>query len=755
MGGTNPQGSTIGVNSRYLTRDGQPWLPVMGEFHFARYPRAQWEEELVKMKAGGITIVSTYVFWIYHEESEGQFDWSGDRDLRAFVALCSKHGLLCYPRIGPWAHGEVRNGGLPDWLLARCGPHVREDAEPYLTYVRRYYAEIARQLRGLLWKDGGPVIGVQLDNELRNNPGHILTLKRMALELGLDVPLYTMTGWDGARIPPGGEVIPLFGGYPDGFWIKGVADWDRAGRRQYFFGLGHDDSTVGDDLKRLPGAADPALLSPFPYGACEIGGGIEVSYRRRPALTADDVAAEALVKLGSGSNLQGYYVYQGGANQLGRLSTLNESRATRYPNDMPEINYDFQAPLREYGQRSASYGALRMQHTFLAEFGPMLAPLPALMPDQRPAAIDDRRTLRWSARTDGRRGFLFVNNYQHLDPLPAHDDVQFQLRLAGGVLAIPTTPVRIPSGSYFIWPFNLPVGGAVLTYATAQPLGRIADCLVFFALDGIAPEFAFDPRTLRPGSRARVEGLAPGTDCVFTVHARNGDDRRILVLTSAQARQSVVAAMWGADRLFLSTAGLVFDGDTLRVQSTAPTMYVSVFPAPPLPLPSTEDGLFTRFVVSTEPRTVQVAWRQVAAPGVAPPVRVDDQGAAFAPDDAAFLAQAGTWEVRVPPDALRGVHELFLSIEYAGDIGRAYLGNRLVDDDFYFGRPWAIGLSRFAPAVLGRGLTLKVLPLRQDAPLYLPPGRWPAFGGRPQVAQIRSIAAIPEYEIAIAPPAAR
>lgn len=66
-------------------------------------------------------IISTYIFWIHHEEVEGQFDWSGQRNLREFVQLCAKHGLYVYPRIGPWAHGEVRNGGLPDWLLKK-GP---------------------------------------------------------------------------------------------------------------------------------------------------------------------------------------------------------------------------------------------------------------------------------------------------------------------------------------------------------------------------------------------------------------------------------------------------------------------------------------------------------------------------------------------------------------------------------------------------------------------------------------------------------
>src|ERR1039458_4134511 len=73
----SPSGSVLDVNSRYLTLDGEPWLPVMGEFHFSRYPESKWEEEILKMKAAGVNIVATYVIWIHHEEIEGQFDWSG------------------------------------------------------------------------------------------------------------------------------------------------------------------------------------------------------------------------------------------------------------------------------------------------------------------------------------------------------------------------------------------------------------------------------------------------------------------------------------------------------------------------------------------------------------------------------------------------------------------------------------------------------------------------------------------------------
>src|SRR5688572_32288011 len=50
---TSPSGQTIGANSQYLTRDSKPWLPIMGEFHYSRYPEELWEKELLKMKAGG------------------------------------------------------------------------------------------------------------------------------------------------------------------------------------------------------------------------------------------------------------------------------------------------------------------------------------------------------------------------------------------------------------------------------------------------------------------------------------------------------------------------------------------------------------------------------------------------------------------------------------------------------------------------------------------------------------------------------
>jgi len=172
-----PNGSTIGINSRYLTLDGKPWLPVMGEFHFTRFPNRDWKEELEKMKAAGVNIVSTYIFWNHHEEKEGRFLWSGDRDLRRFVTLCRNLGLKVMIRPGPWVHSEARFGGIPDWVVHAMP--TRSNDPTYLNYVARYWGEVSKQVKGLLWKDGGPIIGMQLENEYNlTGPGRGASISR-------------------------------------------------------------------------------------------------------------------------------------------------------------------------------------------------------------------------------------------------------------------------------------------------------------------------------------------------------------------------------------------------------------------------------------------------------------------------------------------------------------------------------------------------------------------------------------------------
>ena len=103
------------------------------------------------------------------------------------------------------------------------------------------------------------------------------------------------------------------------------------------------------------------------------------------------------------------------------------------------------------------------------------------------------------------------------------------------------------------------------------------------------------------------------------------------------------------------------------------------------------------------------------------------------------------WQIHVAPGALAGLSDVFLRIQYAGDVARIYAGSRLLDDNFYNGTDWEIGLKRFGGEALSQGLQLKVLPLRKGTPIYIPQGFWPG-----ESAVLNKIAAIPEYEVTVA-----
>jgi beta-galactosidase len=773
LGGVSKVGNSLAVNSRYVSKNSVPWLPVMGEFHFARYPEAYWEEEILKMKAGGVQVVSTYIFWIHHEEIEGQFDWSGQRNLRHFGELCAKHGMYVFVRIGPWVHGEARNGGFPDWVLNKS--KVRTNDPAYLSYVRRFYGEIGKQLQGLYWDEDGPIIGVQLENEYGKRgadagAAHISALKQIAVESGIKAPLYTVTGWPSADFPPQ-EVIPVFGAYPDGFWqdFAGEAPPDEA----YLFTLKRDINDKPADLARLAGQEDKAFAHD-PYFLAEAGGGMELSYHRRPLVQPADIAAVNVTHVGSGANLFGYYMFHGGANPRGKLTTLQETHATGYPNDMRQISYDFQAPLGEYGQMHPSFRNLKLLHQFYNEFGPQLAPMVAFLPEQTPKNAADSDVLRSALRTDGDAGFLFINNYVHNLAMPERRGVSFTIRLPKETIQVPRKPANIPSGAYLIWPFNLSMGSTHLVYSTAQLLTRLdfanSTYYVFFAIPGVAPEFAFDEKThgkitadgaseSRENGIVYVDGLKSGAQEAISIQPASGKTVHILLLSQQQAENLWKIQLNGKQYLILSGADIFFDDSTLYLRSRINSaLAFSILPAlaaePRANAPlrkSGSDGVFTSYAAAVEPRTYPIQWKQTQAAGRVDLVQTSSLQrkvpVAVAPDDSAFK-NAAAWRISLPANGMEGLSDVFLRIEYTGDIGRLYAGQRLLDDDFYHGDTWEVGLKRFAPFA-GQDLTLDVLPLRKDAPIYFSPKARPDFGSAEQLSDVRAITAVPEYEIRV------
>lgn len=732
LGGSNPSGERIEVNSYYMSVGGKPVIPVMGEFHYSRYPECQWEEEILKMKAGGVTVIPTYVFWSIHEEKEGVFNWEGNRNLRKFLSLCQKHNMWTVVRIGPFCHGEIRNGGLPDWLFAKP-LEIRSNDANYLKYVKRLYEEIGRQLEGLYYKDGGTIIGTQIENEHQHSaapwgityPGepkdmtsatydanitmigvsvqdkkittadlgdlHMKTLKKMAEEAGIQTPLYTATGWGNAAVI-GEEAIPVTAAYTYPFWAK----------------PGMSPFCMFKDIQKNPDYAPVRYdTEKYPSFCAEMGVGIQMIYTRRPIVTAK--AAEALMvrTLGSGANGIGYYMYHGGSTpKMGPTTFFSDE-----PMGMPKISYDFQAPLGEFGLEHGSYRALRLLHLFLNDFSSQLAPMETVLPKgYEQMTPDNRETLRYAARVKGKSGFVFMVNFQDHDTARVDQkDLCLRLKFANETLRIPSQGTfTLPKDESLILPFNFQMEDALLKYATAQLLLKLddkgTDHYFFFVPEGIQPEFVFDKTTVAGKHCYTPEA---GLKSTFTVKTSGGKRFKVTTLTREQALNACKV-----DGKLLITSSMVLpEAGRVRLLNMGDPVFRYV------EYPSAKG--FKEQMKEVPSVQSEYTFRKVGSRRLA---------------------------VRFSGKEYPQVNDYFLRLDYTGDVAMAFLKGELVLDHFYYGAPWQISLKRFQQELTDEELSFYIRPLRKNAPFLsdLPGEAVPDFS-KGSVVRIDSVQVVPQY----------
>jgi beta-galactosidase len=487
---TAANGDVLSYTNTYFTKNDKPWYPTMGEMHFSRCAKKDWENSILKMKACGIQIIAAYIIWIHHEDKEGVFNWEDNNDLAEFLTLCKKHKMYVWLRPGPWVHAEVRHGGFPNWLVSK-GVKLRSNNEEYLNATKTFFNEIGKQCKGYYFKENGPIIGVQIENEfeykLPEQYGHMKKLKQMAIAAGMDVPYYSAF----SQGPAGqNEFFHPLGSYPDSPWST---DTKKRYKTGYFIEPLKGDDEIGADLF---GKVDNKTNTVSPKFSAEMGAGMQVTYHRRVCVSAKDVVGMAFSKVASGLNGLGYYMFHGGINPIGETTT-QESRLTNYPNDMSVMNYDFQSPIGAMGILKDSYKEYKLLNQFVTDFGSALATDKEFFPQKRIDNFFSSDTVKVAARIHNNSGFIFLSNYQRFVDLPAAKNLQLKLNNNKTTDNIPLSPITFPANTYTVWSYNLPLADAVLHYATAQPfcvLNNSTKTFVFFAED--ASEFVFDKKTI-------------------------------------------------------------------------------------------------------------------------------------------------------------------------------------------------------------------------------------------------------------------
>ncbi|QYJ78343.1 beta-galactosidase [Shewanella acanthi] len=759
LGGVAPDGSSYDANSYYLEKDGKPFMPVLGEFHYSRYPVEFWEESLRKMKAGGVNVIATYVFWNLHEPKEGEFDFSGNLDLRHFISIADRVGLPVIVRLGPFCHGEMRNGGMPDWLYGRTF-EVRSNDEGYLNLVDKLYAKIGEQLKGLYFSEGGPVIGAQVENEYQHSaapweityPGapvertnamlnrslsfnqitvtdgvnphleygvkHMKTLRALAEKHGIKTPYYTATGWGNATIVDKGS-IPVSAGYAYPFW-------EPEGPSDFFM---YKDIHLNPDYS--PVSYDASLYPSIP---AEIGPGIMPLYTRRPYFVEESLLPMMVRILGSGSNGVGYYMYHGGSTPLSKEGRfMGEELA-----GVPKINYDFQAPIGEYGQVRSHFQSTKLLHFFMDSFGQQLAPMQTVLPKTNSSIHPKNKdVLRYAARVKGKSAFIFMHNFQDDAEMENLKDLNITASIEGEKIRLPENGTfTLNVGESAILPINLDLDGVNLKSATLTPLTSLRDGTskryVFTSLSGMPAEFEFDKDT--PITGDGIKTVAKGKS-IFVVGANNvpfeftAGGKTILVVPYSLALQSY--RVGDSTLAFSDSVILENDGFMEVLTRGRESTQVMVYPKrtgtsyitgaqlneTKAPLPS-----MSAFNISYEKAKLDVHVNKL--------------------NDESFVVTADS-------DKLAGLNQLFLRFDYVGDRGAAFINGYMAADHFWMDKPWEIGLRGFISNISKSEMVVRFYPLYPDAKFLeeFTPKHKPSFkSGEKSKLSFEKVELIPEYK---------
>ncbi|WP_027381323.1 glycoside hydrolase family 35 protein [Chryseobacterium daeguense] len=322
-------------NGNFLL-NGKPFTIHSGEMHYPRIPSLYWKHRLQMMKAMGLNTVATYVFWNYHEESPGKWNFSGEKDLKKFIKTAQEVGLYVIVRPGPYVCAEWEFGGYPWWLQKDKNLEIRADNKAFLEQCDKYISELAKQIVPLQINNGGPIILVQAENEygsyveqrkdisLAQHMQYSSKIKDMLKSHGISVPLFTS---DTTNYFEGGTIegaLPTANGESDIEALKKGINKYNKGKGPYMV------------AEYYPGWLDH-WAEPF------------------VKVTTEKVVKQSEIYIKNGVSFN-YYMIHGGTN-FGLTSGANYDKNFDIQPDI--TSYDYDAPISEAGWATPKYMALR------------------------------------------------------------------------------------------------------------------------------------------------------------------------------------------------------------------------------------------------------------------------------------------------------------------------------------------------------------------------------------------------------------
>ncbi len=308
--------------------DGKPLQIISGEIHPARIPQEYWRHRIQMVKAMGCNTIAAYIFWNYHETTEGVFDFkTGNKDVAKFIRICQEEGMWVLFRPGPYVCAEWDFGGLPPYLLKIPDIKIRCMDTRYMAAATRYINKLAKEIVSLQCINGGPILMVQVENEygsFGNDREYMEALKKTWITNGINVPFYTSDG-------------------PTPYMLEaGTVDGAAIG-----LDSGGDSSNFAAATKHNPNV--PSFSGETYPGWLTHWG----EKWQRP--DTNDLKKEVQFLLQNKKSFN-FYVIHGGTN-FGFTAGANAFSPTQYQPDI--TSYDYDAPINENGEPTPKYFLLR------------------------------------------------------------------------------------------------------------------------------------------------------------------------------------------------------------------------------------------------------------------------------------------------------------------------------------------------------------------------------------------------------------